>query len=188
MASVSINKGSDTQSNTNLAEKIFEEHGDFIYSIIRFNVNNKVEAEDIFQDFFLSLISKPIPEEVQNLRGFLYRVVSDNVKDALRRTNCYQTRIRRYAERHRRIIENCPEDVVIDVEETEKMFELIQRSLPPNEARAIKLRYRNNDDIVEVAEKMGIKPRSVSRYVSAGLKKVRQVFGVNNRGNNYDSS
>ena len=80
MASVSTNKESDTQSNTGLAEKIFEEHGDFIHSIIRFNVNNKVEAEDVFQDFFLSLISKPIPEEVQNLRGFLYRVVSDNVR------------------------------------------------------------------------------------------------------------
>ena len=187
MASVSINKESDTQSNVGLAEKIFEEHGDFIHSIIRFNVNNKVEAEDVFQDFFLSLISKPIPEEVQNLRGFLYRVVSDNVKDALRRTNRYQARIRRYAERHGHIIENCPEDTVIDVEETEKMFELIQRSLPPNEARAITLRYGNNDDIVEVAEKMGIKPRSVSRYVSAGLKKLRQFVGVNNRGNSYDS-
>lgn len=187
MASVSINKESDTQSNVGLAEKIFEEHGDFIHSIIRFNVNNKVEAEDVFQDFFLSLISKPIPEEVQNLRGFLYRVVSDNVKDALRRTNRYQARIHRYAERHGHIIENYPEDTVIDVEETEKMFELIQRSLPPNEARAITLRYGNNDDIVEVAEKMGIKPRSVSRYVSAGLKKLRQFVGVNNRGNSYDS-
>jgi len=188
VASVSINKESDTQSNTDLAEKILEEHGDFIHTIIRFNVNNKVEAEDVFQDFFLSLISKPIPKEVRNLRAFLYRVVSDNVKDALRRTNRYQARICRYAERHKCIIENCPEDAVIDVEETEKMFELIQRSLPPNEARAITLRYGNNDDIVEVAEKMGIKSTSVSRYVSTGLKKLRQVFGANNRGNNYDSS
>ena len=188
MPRASINKKSDVRSNVDRATKVFDEYGDFIRSIIGFNVNNEAETEDLFQDFFLFLISKPIPEEVQNLRGFLYRVVSDKVKDALRRRYRYQARIGRYAERHRRIIENCPEDAVIDVEETEKMFELIRRRLPPNEARAVILRYRHNNGIGEVAEKMGVKPRSASRYFSSGLKKLRHFVGVNNRGNSYDSS
>jgi len=187
MPEVSVNERSNTQSNADLAEEIFEEHGDFIRLIIRFHVKNETEAEDLFQDFFLFLVSKPIPEEVQNVKGFLYRVVSDKVKDALRRTSCYQARIRRYAERRRHITENCPEDAVIDVEETKKMFELIRRRLPPKEAWAVTLRYRNNSDVGEIAEKMGIKSRSVSRYVSAGLNKLHQVFCVN-EGNSHDSS
>ena len=187
MSEVSINKRIDAQSNVDLAEKVFEEHGDFIRLIIRFNVNNEAEAEDLFQDFFLSLISKPIPEEVQDVRGFLYRLASDKTKDAFRRIERYQARIHRYAERRRRVIDSSPENAVIQIEETEKMFELIRKRLPPSEVRAVTLRYRNNRDIGEVAKKMGIKPRTVSRYVSAGLKKLRQVFSVN-KGNSYDSS
>jgi len=179
MTPVSINKEIDTLSNADLAEKVFEEHEDFIRTIIRSKVNNEVEAEDVFQDFFLFLISKPIPEEVQDVRGFLYRVVSDKVKDALRRIYRYQARIGRYAERHKRINDGSPEYAVIEAEEIERMFELIRRRLPPNEARAVTLRYRNNWGIGEVSEKMGIKPRSVSRYVSACLKKLRQFVGVN---------
>ena len=62
MAKVSINKEGDVPNNVDPAMKIFEEHGNFIHSVIRFNVNNEAEAEDLFQDFFLSLISKPIPD------------------------------------------------------------------------------------------------------------------------------
>ncbi len=179
MLEVRIKEKGDAQSNADLAEKIFEEHGDFIRTIIHFHMKNETEAEDLFQDFFLFLVSKPIPEEVQNVRGFLYRVVLDKAKDTSRRIKRYQGRIRRYAERRKRIVENCPENIVIEVEETKKMFELIRRRLPPKEARAVTLRYRHSCDIAEVAKKMGIKPRSVSRYVSVGLMKVRQVFGVN---------
>ncbi|MHC4123295.1 MAG: RNA polymerase sigma factor [Planctomycetota bacterium] len=179
-------KKGDVSGNITLAMKVFEEHGDFIRTIIRFHVKNEAEGEDLFQDFFLFLVSKPIPEEVQNVRGFLYRVVSDQIKDALRRIDCYQRRICRYAERHKRIIENCPKNVVIEVEETKKMLELIRRRLPSKEAWAVTLRYGNNCNIGEVADKMGIKPRSVSRYVSAGLKKIRHAFDVNGD-NSYDS-
>ena len=179
-------KKGDISNNIGLAMKVFEEHGDFIRRIIRFHVKNETEAEDLFQDFFLLLVSKPIPEEVQNVRGFINRVVSDKAKDVSRKIGRYQGRIRRYAERRKRIIENGPENIVIEAEEAKKMFELIWRRLPPKEARAVTLRYMNSCDIGEVAEEMGIKQRSVSRYVSAGLKKVRQVLGVN-RDNGYDS-
>ena len=179
MVIAGIKKKGDASSNINRAMKVFEEHGDFIRTVIRFHVKDRTEAEDLFQDLFLFLVSKPIPEEVQNIRGFLYRVVSDKAKDAFRRIECYQGRIRRYAERRKRIVENHPENIVIEVEEAERMLELISMRLPPKEARAVTLRYKNSCDIEEVAEKMGIKPRSVSRYVSVGLKKVRRVFSVN---------
>ena len=179
MPPASINKKGDAPSNVGLAEKLFIEHGDFIRSVIDFNVKNQVLSEDIFQDLFLFFVSKPIPQDVQSVRGFLYRVVSDRVKDAFRKIGRYQGKIHRYAKCRGRIIEDSPEDIVIEAEEMEKMFELIERRLPKTEALAVTLRYRDNCDTVEVAEKMGIKPRSVSRYVSVGLKKVRQVFGVN---------
>ena len=169
----------DQPSNVDRATEIFNEHGDFIRSVINFNVKNHALSEDLFQDLFLFFISKPIPVDVQNVRGFLYRVISDKIKDALRRMNRYQARIHRYAENRRQITESRPENTVNEVEEVKKMFELIEKRLPSNEALAVTLRYKNNCDIREAAEKMGIKPRSVSRYISVGLKKLREILSQN---------
>ena len=181
-----IKKRDHTSNNLSLAIKVFDEHGDFIRTAIRFHLRNNAEAEDLFQDFFLFLATKSLPEEIQNVRGFLYRVLSDKIKDFSRRTERYQEKIRRYAEHLECISENCPDDIVAEVEESRKMFELIQRNLPPKEAQAVTLRYRNGFEVGEVAEKMNIESRTISRYVSVGLKKLRHVFAFYGD-NNYDS-
>lgn len=167
--------------NIDLAMKVFREHGDFIRSVIRFNIRNEALSEDVFQDLFLFLISKPIPEDVRNVRGFLYRVVSDRAKDAIRRVGRYQARIRRYAEHLRyTALEGCPENALIKAEETEKLFESIRKCLPAQEALAVTLRYRNECDVEQLAERMGVESRSVSRYVSVGVKKLRHLLHVTN--------
>jgi len=181
-----IKETCNPQGNLAYAEKVFAEHKDFVRAILRFYVRNEVEREDLFQEFFLELISKPIPEDIQNVRSYIYRVLCDNIKDAFRRIERYQKRLHRYAEHHRHIIEDRPENKLIETEEIEKMFELICRHLPKNEAKAMALRYRHNYNIRETAEKMGVKPRSVSRYLSAGAKKLRQVLGASGR-NRHDS-
>jgi len=173
---VTIKEKSGTRSNVDQATEVFDEYGEFIRSVIDFHVRDETLSDDLFQDLFLFLVSKPIPEEVQNVKAFLYKVITDSVKDTFRRVERYQSRIRRYAERNVRIIENRPENVLMEAEETKKMFALIERHLPQKEALAVTLRYKDNCNTVEVAEKMGIKPRSVSRYVSVGLKKALHVF------------
>jgi RNA polymerase sigma factor (sigma-70 family) len=171
----------DMQTNLGRAVRVFEENGDFIRSVIRCHVRNETEAEDLFQDLFLFMISKPLPAEVQNVKAFLYKVIRDMIADAFRRMDRYHARIRRYSERERRTAQHCPDDVVMQLEETNKLFEMIERRLPPNEALAVTLRYRDSHNIEEVADRMQIKPRSVSRYLSVGLKKVRCFLGEESR-------
>jgi RNA polymerase sigma factor (sigma-70 family) len=176
VTTTNIKLKSNAPSNVERATKLFDEYGGFIRLIIRFHVGNEPEAEDLFQDLFLSIIARPIPEEVRSIKGFLYKMISDIVKDAFRRTNRYKTRLRRYAECHLYIVDNHPAAGLIDLEETIKMFDLIERHLPTKEAMAVTLKFRDNCDIEEVAEKMGVKTRSVSRYVSIGLKKISNVL------------
>jgi RNA polymerase sigma factor (sigma-70 family) len=185
VAAIKISQKSDSLTNVDRATGIFDEYGDFIRSIIRFHVKNESKAEDLFQDLFLSLVAKPIPEEVRNIKGFLYKLISDMIKDAFRRMDRYQARMRRYAERNLRVAENRPETGLIDVEETNKMFGLIERHLSVKEALAVKLRFKDNCDTGETAEIMGVKPRSVSRYVSIGLKRVSHAIEKKREGN-YD--
>ncbi len=155
---------------------VFTRHGNFIRSVIRFHVKDELIVEDIFQDFFLSLISKPIPQDIQNERAFLYKVISARAKDAFRKIDRYKQNMNRYAQCYRFPADERPENAVIEADEVEKMFELIRNRLPSREASAIKLRYKNNFDTSKVANKMGIKSRSASRYVSAGLKRVRNIL------------
>ncbi len=82
------------------AKETIEKHGDFIRSVIRFHNRNEAEAEDVFKDFYMFLVAKPIPEEVQDEKGFLYKIISDMIKYADRRNVSYNTLIRRYAERN----------------------------------------------------------------------------------------
>jgi RNA polymerase sigma factor (sigma-70 family) len=122
------------------------------------------------------MVAKPIPKEVQNVRGFLYKLISDTVKDAYRRRMRYQARIHKYGKRKPRTVETRPETSLIDIEEAKKMFDLVERHLPTKEALAVKLRFKNECDTGEAAEIMGVNPRSISRYVSVGLKKIEHVF------------
>jgi RNA polymerase sigma factor (sigma-70 family) len=176
VAVINIHQKPDALSNVEQAAGIFDKHGDFIRSVIHFHIRNEPEAEDVFQDLFLSLVARPIPLEVENVKGFLYKLLCDTVKDAYRRLERYQARIDRYTKRGLRVAENRPETELISVEETKKMFDLIERQLPAQEALAVTLRYRDDYNTREVAEMMGVKHRSVSRYVSVGLKKIGNVF------------
>ncbi|MHC4623468.1 MAG: sigma-70 family RNA polymerase sigma factor [Planctomycetota bacterium] len=176
MPTAGANKKTDTPANVEAVAEVFSEYGNFIRTAISFHVGDKSEAEDLFQDLFLHLTSKPMPREIQNMRGFLYKMISDMIRDAFRRTDRYQARIRTYATHNGRIVENRPERALMEVEEAKRMFDLIERRLPRNEAMALRLKYKENNGLTEIADKLGVKPRSVSRYVSIGLRKMRYVF------------
>ena len=180
------NKTDKMSNGVGRAMEVFTEHGNFIRSVIRFHVRNEAEAEDIFQDFFLFLISKPIPQDIQNERAFLYRIIFARIKDAFRKIGRYQQNIRKYAQCHRHTTDDNPENTVIETDEVEKMFDLIHSHLPSREALAITLKYKNNFETSKVAGKMSVKSRSVSRYVSTGLKTIRDIL-KKEKGGDYDS-
>jgi len=162
-------------NNVDVAAKIFVEYGDFIHTVIRHQVKNETQADDLFQDFFLSLVASPLPAGVRNIKGYLYRAITNDIIDATHRVERYWNHVHKYSEYlEHPINKRTPENAFINVEETNKMFVLIKRRLTNSQYQAMALRYRTDHSIKEVAEKMGVKSTSVSRYISIGLKKIRQ--------------
>lgn len=160
-----------------LVSEIFVEYGSFIRAVIGSQVKNEAQVDDIFQDFFLSLIYKPVPKGVKNIKSYLYRAIINDIVDAARRAEKYQARIEKYSEKLNYSINNADhENALIEKEQLDKMFALIKGRLPSSQSLAITLRYKEHHNIKEVAEKMGVNNRSVSRYVSVGLKKVRHFL------------
>lgn len=165
----------DVKSNVARAAEIFSLHSDFIRAVIRYRIGDKTLVDDLYQDFFLSLVSRPIPPDVRNIKNYLYRAIINDSFDAVRRVEQYQDRIHRYAKRvENPINKNHPENALIETEETEKMLRMIELLLPSSESRAVTLKFENNSGIGEVAKQMAVNKRSASRYISVGLKKLRQ--------------
>ncbi len=169
-----------THGDVDHAAEIFAEYGVFIRTVIRFHVKSETQAEDMFQDFFLSLVYKPVPQNVKNIKGYLYRAITNDIVDSARRVERYRNHMHKYSKHlvDHPINERTPEDAFIHVEETNKMFELIKGWLRNNEFQAIALRYKDHYNIKDVAKKMDVKRTSVSRYISEGLRKIRKFLVV----------
>jgi RNA polymerase sigma factor (sigma-70 family) len=177
---------STCQNNVGIATEIFTEYRDFIHMVICSQVKNKSRADDLFQDFFLSLVSKPIPQNVKNIKSYLYKAICNDIVDTQRQIERYKAQIHKYKERCNFSINNTePENALIKDEQRNKMFELIKGRLTSSQSQAIALRYVTNYTIKEVAEEMGVKSTSVSRYICTGLRRMRQSF-KSKRGNDSD--
>ena len=165
--------------NVSIAANVFAEYGDFIHAVIRYRAGNKDQIDDLFQDFFLSLIAKPIPGSVQNVKSYLYRAITNDIIDCTRRVRRHQEYMHKYGESFNcSINKSCPENALVEEEQTRKMFELLRGRLPNSEAQAITMRYRDNFNTKEIAKKMGLQKATVRRYISVGLKKLRQSLPV----------
>jgi RNA polymerase sigma factor (sigma-70 family) len=165
-------------ARVNIAAKVFGQYGDFIHAVIRCKVRNEAQADDLFQDLFLSIVSNP-PQSLQNIKGYLYRAITHDIVDTVRRMERYESHIRRYGEKlNYSINKNSFENTLIEREERDRLFTLIKERLPESESKAIALRYRDSHSIKEVAEEMGVEKRTVSSYISIGLKKIRQLLMI----------
>jgi RNA polymerase sigma factor (sigma-70 family) len=165
------------QNNVKTATEIFSEYRDFIHMVIYSQVKNTSHADDIFQNFFISLVSKPIPQNVKNIKSYLYRAICNDIVDTQRQVERYNAQIHKYKKRCNFSINNTEvENALIREEQMNKMFDLIKGRLTSSQSQAIALRYGTNSTIKEVAEKMGVKCTSVSRYICTGLRRMRQSF------------
>jgi RNA polymerase sigma factor (sigma-70 family) len=162
--------------NVEIAAKIFEDYGGFIRTVINYRIKNQALADDVYQDFFLTLCAQQIPEDVKSTEAYLFYFISRYIIDSMRRIIGYQSNLKKYAEYcqfSRRRAEVLLES---EVDEVEKMFQTIQKHLSRKEAQAVMLRFQDNEGVKEAAAKMGIKPRSLHRYLAAGLAKLRKSF------------
>ena len=180
------NANIDERANVSLAAKIFAECGEFIYRVIRYKVRNETLADDLYQDFFLSLVSNPVPPGVKDIKRYFYKAINNDIIDASRRIKRYQNLKKNYAHyANYSINKNGSENAHINKGQINEILKLIGGRLEPREAKAITLRYKNGCSIEEVSQKMGVKKESVSSYICTGLNKIRQFLNVK-RGSQND--
>lgn len=169
----------DVLGDVQRAAAIFFEHGDFIRAVIRHKIKDESRAEDLFHDFFLSLASRPVPAEVQDIKGYIYKAIINDITDHIRRLGRYQAMTHRCADYNKMTVNNqLPENALMEKEQADRMVELIRKRVTKNEFKAIASRYRDDLSIKEAADRMNIDDRSVVRYISTGLRKVKKYLAI----------
>ena len=170
----------EIRKRVGLAAEVFKRYSDEIRAIIHFNVKDESKADDIFQEFFVSIVRKPIPSGIQDIRSYLYTAVTNDVIDASRQIKNHHDHVQKYAEcRKHFVIPEDPQNTAIHMENTNKMFQLIENRLPKRQAEVIVQRYGYGLSTTDTAEKMNTDKRIISRYLTAALKKMREFVPEN---------
>jgi RNA polymerase sigma factor (sigma-70 family) len=156
------------------ATAVFAEHGEFIRTVIRFQAGKRLDIEDLCQEFYLALIRQPVPADVTNVQSYLYRALVHHVIDAVRRRKSYSRILKKYTEETRISINNRPAgNALVDEEQRNAAVTCLAGQLQDRQAQAFILRYRDDCSLLEIAMRMGINKRTVSRYLSESLRKLR---------------
>jgi RNA polymerase sigma factor (sigma-70 family) len=169
----------DTPGDVQHATAIFFEHCDFIRAVIRYKIKDEGLAEDLFHNFFLSLVSRPVPAKIRDIKGYIYKAIINDITDHIRHIGKYHAMTHRCANYNKLTVNNrLPEDALIEKEQIDRMIELIRKRVTKNEFKAITSRHSEGLSIKEVADRMSINNRSVSRYISTGIRKVKQFLVI----------
>lgn len=173
MASVHMPDGMQ-QENVTAALQVFSEHGKAISSMLAYHVKDPSTAEDLYQDLFVSLVRRPIPEHVKTPLSYLWRAVVNDMKDAGRKRASYEGMRERYRLRSSNGVATDDPYATLEVQERiERLVLLVQKHLRPHEARAVLDRYVFCKSLSDSAKDSKVRVRTLSRYICTGVKTLR---------------
>jgi RNA polymerase sigma-70 factor (ECF subfamily) len=156
---------------------IYQEYDGFIQSIIRYSAKNKADQEDIYQEVFLVLFQKADFSEIQDFKSYLYRLVVNKSNEFLRRKITQELRLKTYMElQSQDAVEEGQDEELLVLDEVDGMLELMQDRLSQRESEAIRLRFKYHYSNEDAAQKMNVQKETLIRYVSVGLKKIREIL------------
>ena len=154
---------SDQETKVAKAEEIIREHADMIYRIALHNLKNPADAEDIFQDVCLTLLTKiaPLFDDV-HIKNWLIRVTINKCKNFLKSS----------WQRKRDSL-----DAVADTpaEVSPSIPELVY-SLPEKYRNIIYLYYYEEYTVAEIAEILKENKNTVNSKLQRARKKLKEIL------------
>jgi RNA polymerase sigma factor (sigma-70 family) len=165
----------DGRERARLAAEVFHRYGREIRAMVQFSIPDQAEAEDVFQNLFLSLLAKPLPADIRSIKRYLYKAIVNDAISHARRVQCRMKHTRVYAIRQKRTLEvEGPQDAMIRAEQAQEVVQLTH-CLRPAEARAVYSQFGLDCDLDrdKVAEDLGIKRRSFAKNLWRGIRRLR---------------
>ena len=171
----------DLQERVDCTYNLFAEHGPTLHAMILLHVNDKSLADDIYQDLFVYLVRKPLPKGLETPLPYLWRVVANDVKDAMRKDIRYNLMLKDYLTYLRIGSGNYCQTTALQFLLTKEDRQMLERIILDSglhlcETKALLEKLNHDSNITEIAEQLGVKERTASHYLSTGLKKLRSLL------------
>jgi len=154
---------SDKQAKLNQAEKVIRQYADMIYRIALHNLKNTSDAEDIFQDVCLTLMTKnaPLFDDV-HIKNWLIRVTINKCKNF--RKSHWQSKTE--------ALDSSRENP----ETTPNLISELVYSLPQKYRNIIYLYYYEEYTVAEIAEILGENKNTVNSKLQRARKKLKEIL------------
>jgi RNA polymerase sigma factor (sigma-70 family) len=160
-----------------IAGAVISQHEGFIRAVIRYFARNACEEEELYQDLFLVLLCDPKLPYVENMKSYLYQTIARDAIDAARWATAERKRQKKYSENTGFPVYNhAPDFALIEAEEVGDILKCAKNQLKHREAVAVALMYREDYTVPEIARRMGVKERTVHRYLSGALQTLRRLL------------
>ncbi len=150
------------------ASELFAKYGSFIKAAIRFQTRNESEEDDLYQQFFISLVQRPVPPHTPDVRAYLYRAIANDIVSAARQRKRSQRHLKKLGE-ELRVSAHEPDSVDIPAE-----LEGQEALLSSRETDALALHFGDNLTVSETASRMHVDEHTVRAYVAAALVRLRE--------------
>ena len=144
------------------------------------NTNNNDLAEDLTQETFLKMVQNIEKYDLKSKVGFgtwLITIAKNCYIDYLRKNKVIISDIQ---ELQIDDGSDISEDVIVKME-YEQVNEIIN-SLPPEQGIAIRMKYEENLTLEEIANKFGVKPKTIKSRIFDGKRKIRKIVNANKKG------
>jgi len=182
LSSIQENTCETVQDETCSIHEIYLQYKGYVLAILHYHRVEPHDIEDVLQEVFLSLIKNP-PQNPKTIKTYLYRTITNHCIDLYRRKQTKKKHLHQYAVdfRRYRIPDEDPAVVFSRVEQIQKIFDWMDEALPAFMVTAIKLRYQENLNNGQIAQKLKKNKTTVASYISTGMKTIREKQAQNNR-------
>jgi RNA polymerase sigma-70 factor (ECF subfamily) len=167
-----------SETATQLVERLFAGNASALLSFFRRFVREPSEARDLAQEVYLRMLRVQDTGKIQNPEGYLFTVAANLVKER-------RTMQRRQAME----VDVADEDIQLylsevtgvdnDIDHAARVKRLreVLKQLPPKGQAVIMLQYMHGYSHKEIAERVGVSPRMVKKYLAKGIAHCRLRMG-----------
>lgn len=138
---------------------------------LRRKLPERIDAEDLAQEVYLRLLRADKLEHIDEPQAYLYRVAS-NVAAEWRMRACY-AKPHSEAELDALVASSTPESI-LDESQFREQLNAALAGMPAMVRAVIFLKLRDGESHEKIAERLGITPRMVRRYLTAGYAHLRR--------------
>jgi RNA polymerase sigma factor (sigma-70 family) len=152
-------------------ENLFREHNRALIAFLQCRLNSYSDAQEVAQEAYLRMLTMDNREQVDSLRGYLFKIAGNMAIDRLRKRKV-RSDFNAAQSQEEPMTESSPDHHAMAVEQVAGIRRAL-RELPPKASQAFVMHVIEGRDFGNVAQTMKLSERMVRYHVANALAHCR---------------